>query len=97
MATYLVLNLVFMVVVGITVGVRLKRPSRALLATCLVLLLLTAMFDNVIVGLSVVAYDSTKILGLTLGYAPVEDFMYTLLAVILIPILWKKFGVSNVE
>ena len=97
MATYLVLNLVFMVIVGMAVGARLKRPSRALLATCLVLLLLTAMFDNVIVGLSVVAYDPTKVLGLTLGYAPVEDFMYTLLAVILIPILWKKFGAPHVE
>lgn len=92
MATYLVLNLVFMVIVGLIAGVRARRPSRALMVTCAALLLLTAVFDNVIVGLSIVDYDPAKILGLKIGYAPIEDFMYAIFAVILVPVLWKKVG-----
>lgn len=45
------------------------------------LFVLTAVFDNLIVGLSIVDYDPAKILGIHIGVAPVEDFMYALLAV----------------
>ena len=56
------------------------------------MLLLTLIFDNVIIATGMVAYDHTRILGLYLGVAPIEDFLYTVLALLLVPALWNMFG-----
>lgn len=57
----------------------------------LVLFTLTAIFDNVIIGTGIVAYDESKILGLKVLYAPIEDFAYTAVAVLLVPTLFNFF------
>lgn len=62
-----------------------------LLALALVLLL-TAVFDNVIVGLGIVEYDPARILGWKLGFAPIEDFGYAIVAAFAIPALWERLG-----
>lgn len=54
-----------------------------------VLLLLTAIFDNAIIGTGIVAYDQSLISGIKIGVAPIEDFAYTLLAVVLVPSLFN--------
>jgi lycopene cyclase domain-containing protein len=54
-----------------------------------VLLVMTAIFDNFIVGTGIVAYDPELITGVRIGYAPIEDFFYTLAAIVLIPSLWN--------
>jgi lycopene cyclase domain-containing protein len=90
--TYLLLNLVFIVAVCVLVRIKPRRPSKATLVTLGILVVLTAVFDNIIVGLSIVDYDPGKILGLKVGVAPVEDFMYTILAILLVPALWSKLG-----
>lgn len=95
MATYVTLNLIFILVACLAVGVRPRRPRRAIIATSLVLLALTAIFDNVIIGLSIVDYDPSKILGVYIGVAPIEDFMYTILALLIIPVLWKKLEATR--
>lgn len=92
MATYIVLNILFMAVVLVLLKIKPRRPSKALLVTLCVLLVLTLVFDNVIVGLSIVGYDPSKILGIKLGVAPIEDFMYAVLAVVLVPTLWHILG-----
>lgn len=94
MTTYLFLNVIFMPIVCLFLrlhGVRFAT-SRALLVTLIGLLALTAVFDNVIVGLNIVGYNSDKILGLFVGVAPVEDFFYALLAVIVVPAVWHRLG-----
>lgn len=96
MATYVVLNLIVMGLVFAIARVHLGKLSRAVVATMVVLLLLTAVFDNAIVGLSIVDYDPQKILGLRVGFAPIEDFMYALLAAIIVPTIWHKFGEKHV-
>lgn len=97
MATYLILNLVFMAIVVAILRVRPQRkPSRAVVITLATLLVLTAVFDNMIVGLSIVDYDPAKILGIYLGFAPIEDFMYALLAVLIVPVIWNKLGTRHV-
>ncbi|USN96235.1 MAG: lycopene cyclase domain-containing protein [Candidatus Nomurabacteria bacterium] len=96
MATYVVLNLVVMALVLTIARVRLSKLSRAVVATMVVLLVLTAVFDNAIVGLSIVDYDPHKILGLRIGVAPIEDFMYALLAAIIVPTIWHKLGEKHV-
>lgn len=90
MATYLILNLVFLAAVMLILRVPLRRPSRAAWITCLVILVLTAVFDSVIIGLGIVGYDTDKILGIMIGLAPIEDFFYAVLAVILVTTLWHK-------
>ena len=92
MATYLILNLLFIIAVCLLLRLRPHRPSKSLAVTFITLVVLTAVFDNVIIGLDIVDYDPEKILGIKLLYAPIEDFMYAILAVVLVPTLWHKLG-----
>ena len=71
--------------------IKLNLPSLAWWLTLVVLIILTAVFDNLIIMLSIVDYDPSKILGLKVMNAPIEDFMYTLLAVIMVPAFWSLF------
>ncbi|WP_371708699.1 lycopene cyclase domain-containing protein [Nesterenkonia sp. NBAIMH1] len=67
------------------------RPRDLVAAAALamgVLFALTAIFDNVIIGIGLVAYDESVISGLRIGLAPIEDFAYPLAGVILLPALW---------
>lgn len=95
MATYLILNLVFTAIILVMLRQPLARPSRAALITCLVIVLLTAVFDSLIVGLGIVGYDTSKILGLMIGLAPVEDFFYAVLAVVIVIVVWERLGESR--
>lgn len=52
---------------------------------------LTAIFDNVIIGTGIVAYDEEKLLGIKILYAPIEDFAYTAVALVLVPSLFNVF------
>lgn len=92
MATYLILNVIVTGLVMAFLKVRLGRPSTAVVVTMVALLALTVVFDNAIVGLGIVGYDPQKILGLRIGSAPIEDFMYALLAAVLVPTVWHKLG-----
>jgi lycopene cyclase domain-containing protein len=88
--TYLLLNLAFMAPIVIyKIIMRRYLPRYEILILTLVLLVLTAVFDNFIVGSGIVAYDPELISGVRIGYAPIEDFFYALAAVILIPSLWN--------
>lgn len=87
--SYWLLNLIFVVPALIFLGLARKYVNWRLFGLALVaLMLLTAVFDNFIVGSGIVAYDQALIAGIFLGYAPIEDFAYTLVATILIPICW---------
>ena len=90
MATYIILNLIFIIVVCAALGVTPKRPSKALLVTFITLFILTAVFDNLIIGMQIVDYNPAKILGISIGSAPIEDFMYAVLAVVLVTTVWHR-------
>jgi lycopene cyclase domain-containing protein len=90
--TYLIINLIFLVCVAVLFGQHLQKPGKALWSTLIVLLILTAVFDSIIVGLNIVQYDPSKILGIIVGKAPIEDFFYAILAVGIVPALWNLFG-----
>jgi lycopene cyclase domain-containing protein len=71
----------------------LNRIAKATLAFLAIgALALSVVFDNLIVGLGIVAYHSEKTLGLRLPVAPIEDFAYTIVAVALVPVLWNALG-----
>lgn len=91
--TYIVLSVAVLAALALVCGPVLRRlPLRPLVLTALALVALTAVFDNVIVGLDIVAYDDAKISGLLVPVAPIEDFAYALGAVLLVPALWTWLG-----
>lgn len=92
MFTYLIMNLVFLVSLIMFLPKKLSKPGRAFWITLAVLLVLTAIFDPVIIGLGVVGYDESLILGLKLFGAPIEDFFYALYSACIVPLLWNKLG-----
>ncbi|WP_225752741.1 lycopene cyclase domain-containing protein [Actinotalea sp. Marseille-Q4924] len=90
--TYALLNVPFLllaVAVLVVARVRTGRPAwKPLAGTMAVLLVLTAVFDNFMIMAGLVAYDDAQRIGLQIGVAPIEDFAYAVLAVILLPALW---------
>ena len=87
--TYLALNATFLLTLFVVLNALVRRsPWRAIGLTTLALVALTAVFDNAIVGTGIVAYEASKISGLMIGVAPIEDFAYALAAAILIPSVW---------
>ncbi len=57
----------------------------------LLLMLMTVVFDNIIVLAKIVSYDEAKISGLKILVAPIEDFAYTLVLVPLIALVQSYF------
>ncbi|PZF57669.1 hypothetical protein DEJ23_05855 [Curtobacterium sp. MCSS17_008] len=53
-----------------------------------VLLVMTGVFNNVIVGLGIVAYDPALVSGARVGLFPVEDLAYSIGAALLLPSCW---------
>lgn len=85
--TYLALNAVFLGALAIVGLLLIKRlPWKTIGLATLALLALTVVFDNVIVGTGIVAYDESLITGIKIGYAPIEDFAYALAAPLLLSI-----------
>ena len=97
MFAYSLLNAVFLLIVAALVVVaRIRRPdvmgSRAYAVACAVtlgvLFVDTLIFDNILIAIGIVDYDPSRILGLRLGIAPIEDFAYPVAALVLLPALW---------
>lgn len=90
--TYLLISLPFLLTAAIIWFFRRDSAPRQLLVTVLVaavLLILTAIFDNLMILAGLVGYGDAQQLGLTLGLVPVEDFFYPIFIAILIPALWS--------
>jgi lycopene cyclase domain-containing protein len=69
-------------------ALRIRTFNKAQAVTLVTLLVLTTVFDSIIVGLGIVGYDPSKILGIFVGFAPIEDFFYAILAAVMIPAIW---------
>lgn len=96
--TYLALNLTVLATLIVVLNLFMRKtPWASVGYTMLALLALTAIFDNVIILLKVVGYDPAKIMGWFVGVAPVEDFAYTIAAVLLVPALWNILNRNNDE
>lgn len=90
--TYWLINIPFLLVAAVVLGAALGRRAapRGLpwLISAVVMMALTAVFDNAIIGSGLVAYDAELLSGVMVGVAPLEDFAYTLAALMMIPALW---------
>lgn len=97
MATYLILNLVVVLAVCLALKIMPRVPGRVWFTTLVSLLLLTLVFDNIMIAFDLFSYAPSKILGIYVGLAPIEDFMYALLAAVMIPALWNKLGETRAK
>ena len=90
--TYWALNAIFLAAVAAVAlaSVLSKRSPRwrSIGLVVLVMLAMTAVFDNVMIAVGLVGYDESKISGAFVGVAPLEDFAYAIAAGVLLPCLW---------
>jgi lycopene cyclase domain-containing protein len=88
--TYGDMNLIFLVIAGIATWI-IKSRFQCFTTPIVLLpmLILTAVFDNLIILAGIVDYDATKLMGIYVGVVPIEDFAYTVVAVLLVPAIWK--------
>ena len=93
--TYLDLALVFLAVpaaLSLTVAF-VVRPSRAWWTTTAVtlgaLMVLTAVFDSLMVAVDLFRYDESQLRGVFVGKAPLEDFAWPLASALTLPALWE--------
>lgn len=94
--SYWALNAVFLGLVAIVAGAAAlanRAPRwRAIALAAVPLVLLTAVFDNLMIALGLFGYNEQHISGAFIGLAPLEDFAYTLAVVVLLPSLWHLLG-----
>ena len=87
--SYWALNAVFLAVILIVAVLAARRLRWAAVGlTLAILLVTTAVFDNVMISVGLVAYNESLISGAFIGVAPLEDFAYAIAAVIGLPSLW---------
>jgi lycopene cyclase domain-containing protein len=92
MMTYWIINIPFLLAAALVLAasIAVRRTPRAVAwwIAAAVMMTLTAVFDNAIIGFGLVDYDPALISGVRLGFAPIEDFAYTLAALLIVPALW---------
>jgi len=62
-----------------------------------VLLLFTAVFDNIMIGVGLVAYAPEHFGGVLVWLAPLEDFAYPIAAAVLLPSLWSLLWAPRID
>ena len=94
--SYWALNAIFLAVVAcvaLTAVLSRRAPGwRAVGIAAAAIVVMTAVFDNVMIGADLFWYNPERISGAFVGLAPLEDFAYAIAAVILLPSLWHLIG-----
>ena len=95
MITYLILNVLFFLTLIMFIPTKFTKPSKAWWVTLAGLLVLTAIFDPIMIHFDLFGYESSKILGITFLGAPIEDFFYAIYAAAVVPLIWHRIGEKN--
>lgn len=87
---YALITLPFLAVTVLVTLATLRRPrfGRRMAASSMAaaaLLVLTAVFDNVMIAAGLFTYPEEHLSGIMIGLAPIEDFAYPLCAAFLVP------------
>lgn len=69
-------------------GIAVGRHLAAIGATIVALVVLTAVFDSIMIWADLFYYAPEMLVGLHIGLAPIEDFSYPVAGAILLPSLW---------
>lgn len=98
--TYPLIVLPFVVITAIVVLLTLRRPdfARRMAASAIaagILVVLTAVFDNLMIAAGLFTYPETHISGLRIGLAPIEDFAYPVCAAFLVPAVFTLLETSR--
>jgi lycopene cyclase domain-containing protein len=99
--TYALLAVVFVslaVLLAALATPRLSRPGRwwsAVLATGALLVVLTAVFDNLMIAVGLFRYPQSALVGPRVLLAPVEDFAWPVFAALALPALWEMLSFAG--
>ncbi|MFE4470622.1 lycopene cyclase domain-containing protein [Leifsonia sp. NPDC056824] len=98
LSTYPILSAAFLALAAaVLVAGLVRAPDRARLlarwtvpasVTGVVLVVLTAVFDNLMIAAGLMTYAAAAISGAHLGLVPVEDLAYPIAGLMLLPGLW---------
>lgn len=91
--TYTLIVIPFAVLTAIVTLASARRPRfgqrmTASALTAAALILLTAVFDNLMIAAGLVVYPPDKLSGMRIGLAPIEDFAYPLCGAFLLPAVY---------
>lgn len=89
--TYLLISLPFLLLALVLWILRRNSAPRQPAVTAIimvVLLMLTAIFDNLMIWGELVGYGDAQRLGLQIGLVPVEDFFYPIFVALIVPAFW---------
>ncbi len=91
--TYPLIVLPFALVTVAVTLVSMRRPRfgarmTASAMAALVLVVLTAVFDNLMIAAGLFTYPEHLISGIRIGLAPIEDFAYPVCAAFLVPAIF---------
>lgn len=97
MTTYLFLNLIFLMTLIMFIPSKFKKIPKAWWMTLAGLIILTAIFDPLLIYFDIFHYGSSKILGIKFFGAPIEDFFYAFYAACIVPLIWNRLGEKHEE
>jgi len=93
--TNIVLNVLVLTALTVVSWSVLRRMRGWALVWAVVhLCVLTAVFDTIMIDVGLYVFDPTKILGVYVWGAPLEDFAYAVAAAVFVPVLWQVLGRS---
>jgi len=91
MFSYLILDLVFLLISLLIIKItKVKVDLKKVLFILGIILILTIIFDNLMIYEKLFYYNSSKISGVKIGLVPIEDLAYPIAGVFLIVYLWEK-------
>ena len=91
--TNAVMNVGVLLVLTLVVGPVLRRLRPGpLVWAALLMVVLTMVFDTLMIAAELYVFDPDLILGVYVWGAPVEDFAYAIAAAMLLPALWTWLG-----
>lgn len=89
--TYLGVNIILsLTILAVLKFYRALKWNRAVTVTAVILLLITIVFDSLIIIAGIVAYESSNISGIMIWAAPIEDLIYAFMIAVIIPCVWDK-------
>ena len=100
--TYLLVLTPFLLSTAVAVLLTVRRPAFAarMAASAVaagILIILTAIFDNVMIAVGLFTYPAELISGVRIGLAPLEDFAYPLCAAFLVPAVFTLAARTTAE